>query len=78
MPPTLTRSCYLMSDALELAQALYDADLARLATLTADQVDYLDRLDEIPDPSGEGVECGDGPHLTAVEWAYIGEVSGGR
>jgi hypothetical protein len=67
-----------MSDALELAQALRDADVARLATLTAEQLDYLDRLDEIPDPLGEGVEHGDGPYLTDAEWRFVLEVSGGR
>jgi hypothetical protein len=67
-----------MSDALELAQALRDADVARLVTLTADQLDYLERLDEIPDPTGEGVEHGDGPYLTDSEWRYVIEVSGGR
>jgi hypothetical protein len=66
-----------MDDELELAKALRDADLARLDELTDEQVDYLARVDELPDPSSEGVEHDDQPHLTDDEWAYIVEVSGG-
>jgi hypothetical protein len=65
-------------DFLASAHAARAVDLAALDGLTADQVDYLERLDEIPDPSGEGVEHGDGPYLTDSEWRYVLEVSGGR
>lgn len=66
-----------MDDALELARAQRDADIARLAAFTDEELDYLARLDEIPDPTSEGVEYDDGPHLTDHEWRYILEVRGG-
>jgi hypothetical protein len=62
---------------LALARALRDAELASLAGLSDEVVDYLARLDEFPGFDSEGVECGDGPHLTADEWAYIEAVTGG-
>lgn len=59
------------------AHAARAAHLDALADLTPEQLDYLEHVDEIPDPTGEGVECSDSPLLTAEEWAYIKAVSGG-
>lgn len=42
---------------IEAAQQDRAADLDRLADLDADQVDYLDRLAEVPDPLSDGIEC---------------------
>ena len=45
---------------LEDAAVARDADVAALATLTPDQIDYLARLNEVPDPLTDGLACEEG------------------
>jgi hypothetical protein len=48
-----------MDDYLESAQAERAADIDALADMTDDQLDYLARIDELPDPITDGLDCGD-------------------
>ena len=39
------------------ARAEHVEDVNKLGEMSADEVEYLDRLNELPDPETDGLEC---------------------